>query len=93
MNVEFTWSPRKRIANLHAHSLDFVDAAQVFEGFAYTYEDDRLRHGEHRFVTLGLLADLPVSIVHTERDHEIRILSFRRATLREAQLYFGEIAN
>ena len=89
--MEFTWSKAKRAANLKAHGLDFVDAPRVFEGLAFTFEDDRFSYGEQRFVTLGLLAGTPVSIVHTETEHEIRIISFRKATQREAQIYFDQI--
>jgi uncharacterized protein len=32
-----------------------------------------------------------VSIIHTETEHEIRIISFRKATHREAQIYFNQI--
>jgi uncharacterized DUF497 family protein len=39
----------------------------------------------------GLLAGGPVSIVHTETENEIRIISFRKATRREAQLFFDAI--
>jgi len=91
--MEFTWSELKRAANLKAHGLDFVDAARVLEGSTYTFEDDRFSYGEQRFVTLGLLAGIPVSIVHTETDHEIRVISFRKATKREAQIYFSEVQN
>ena len=91
--MEFTWSRTKRASNLKAHGLDFVDAPQVFEGATYTFEDDRFSYGEQRFVTLGLLAGIPVSIVHTESEHEIRIISFRKATKREAQIYFDAIQN
>ena len=89
--MEFAWSETKRAANLKAHGLDFVDAPRVFEGATYTFEDDRFSYGEQRFITLGLLAGIPVSIVHTEANHEIRIISFRKATAREASLFFNEI--
>ena len=89
--MEFTWSEAKRAANLKAHGLDFVDAPRVFEGVTYTFEDDRFSYAEQRFVTLGLLAGTPVSVVHTETDHEIRIISFRKATNREANIFFNEI--
>ena len=91
--MEFTWSETKRTANLKAHALDFVDAPRVFEGATYTFEDDRFSYGEQRFVTLGLLAGIPVSVVHTESEHEIRVISFRKATKREAKIYFSEIQN
>jgi uncharacterized DUF497 family protein len=89
--VEFTWSERKRALNLKEHGIDFVDAPRVFEGLTYTFEDDRFSYGEQRFITLGLLAGIPVSIAHTENDHEIRVISFRKATDREAQIYFGQV--
>ena len=91
--MEFTWSESKRKLNLKNHGLDFVDAPRVFEGVTFTYEDDRFPYGEQRFVTLGLLAGIPVSIVHTESEHEIRIISFRKASQRETQIYFHEIKN
>lgn len=84
--MDFSWSEAKRSRNLKKHGLDFLDARAVFEGTTFTYEDDRLAYGERRLVTLGLLAGVPVSIVHTETDDEIRILSFRKATRRERQI-------
>lgn len=77
LRMEFSWSETKRAANLKAHGLDFVDAPLVFEGVTFTFEDDRFSYGEQRFVTLGLLAGIPVSVVHTEGEIEIRIISFR----------------
>lgn len=91
--MEFTWSERKRLSNIKAHGLDFLDAATVFHGVTFTFEDDRFGYDELRFVTLGLLAGIPVSIVHTETDHEIRVISFRKATKREAKIYFEAIAD
>ena len=91
--MEFTWSERKRAVNLKEHGLDFVDAPSVFDGLTYTFEDARFSYGEQRLITLGLLAGIPVSIVHTENDHEIRVISFRKATNREAQAYFNEVKN
>lgn len=89
--MRFSWSERKRAVNLGEHGLDFVDAPRVFEGLTFTYEDDRFAYGERRFVTLGLLAGVPVSIAHTETDDEIRIISLRKATSREARRYFREV--
>ena len=89
--MEFSWSERKRSLNLKQHGLDFVDAVAVFQGLTFTFEDDRFSYKEQRFVTLGLLAGIPVSVVHTETDHEIRIISFRKATTREAHIYFDQI--
>jgi uncharacterized DUF497 family protein len=89
--MRFTWSERKRGINLKEHGLDFIDAQRAFEGLTFTYEDDRFAYGEQRFITLGLLAGVPVSVAHTESDDEIRINSFRKATGREARRFFIEV--
>lgn len=89
--MKFTWSERKRSLNLKQHGLDFVDAPTVFAGLTFTYEDGRFPYQEQRFVTLGLLAGIPVSVAHTETTNEIRIISFRKATQREARIYFNQV--
>ena len=91
--MEFTWSEKKRSLNIEKHGLDFVDAKSVFQGMTYTFEDDRFSYAEQRFITLGMLAGIPVSVVHTENEYEIRIISFRKATTRESQIYFDAIQN
>ena len=89
--MRFTFDSKKDAANIAKHGLSLADAPLVFDGLTFTFEDDRFAYGEQRFVTLGLLAGTPVSIVHTETEHEIRIISFRKATQREAQIYFNQI--
>lgn len=89
--MRFTWSERKRAINLKEHGLDFIDVPRVFEGLTFSYEDDRLAYGEQRLVNQGLLAGVPVSIAHTESDDEIRVISFRKASSREARRFFEQV--
>ena len=89
--MRFTWDEVKRKRNLKDHGLDFVDAKNVFDGATFTYEDDRFRYDEQRFVTLGLLDGLPVSIVNTETKDRIHIISFRKATKRETAILFENL--
>ena len=97
IQLELAWSERKRQENLRRHGFDFVDATRVFAGVTFTYEDDRLPYGERRFVTLGLLEGVVVSIVHTEIVeeglHRIRVVSFRKATRREQAILFESLEN
>ena len=81
--MRFSWDEKKRRSNLKEHGLDFVDAPRVFEGPTFTFEDDRFAYGEQRFVTLGFLADIAVSLVHTETPSRIHVISFRKATRHE----------
>ena len=87
------WHEVKRRTNLKRHGFDFIDAEEVFDGVTYTYEDDRLAYGEQRFVTLGLLRAIVVSIVHTEERDHIHVISMGKATRREREIYFQSIAN
>ena len=80
MSTSFTWSEAKRESNLAKHRLDFLDAVGVFTGVSFTVEDTR-----------GLFREVPVCIIHTDHAEQIRILSFRKATRREAEIYFDEI--
>lgn len=70
-----------------------MDAPSVFEGITFTFEDDRLAYSEQRFVSLGFLAGVPISIVHMENNYEIRIISFRKATKRETEILYSQIKN
>jgi len=88
-----TWDERKRRLNLKKHGFDFVDAEEVFLGLTYTYEDDRFSYAERRFVTLGLLRGNVVSLVHTEEGDHIHVISMRKATKREREIYFQSIAD
>ena len=89
--MRFTWDEPKRRRNFKDHGLDFADAVRVFDGVTYSYEDDRFHYDEQRFVTLGLLDGIPVSIVHTESKSRIHIISFRKATRRETNILFENL--
>ena len=89
--MRFTWDEAKRRRNVKDHGLDFVDAEEVFLGLTFTYEDDRFRYEEQRFVTLGLFQGIPVSIVHTETKDRIHVISFRKATKHETTILFENL--
>ena len=77
--MRFEWDEERRASKLKDHGLDFADAPRVFSGPTVTYEDDRFRYGEQRFVTLGLLQGVQVTIVHTESADCIRIILFQKS--------------
>jgi uncharacterized DUF497 family protein len=62
-----------------------------FRGRRLRTKTIRVDYGEQRFVTLGFLAGIAVSLVHTETQHEIHIISFRKATTREEEILFRSI--
>lgn len=91
--MEFTWDEKKRKATIRERGLDFADAEAVFSGTTFTFEDDRFDYGEQRFISMGLLRGFVVVIAHTERGEAVRIISMRKATKHEQEIYFESISN
>ena len=87
----FTWDEAKKRENLWKHGIDFADAERIFDGYTVTAEDDREAYGEQRLMTLGLLYDTVVSVAHTERRGQIRVISIRKASKHETRYYFSQI--
>ncbi|MCX7110472.1 MAG: BrnT family toxin [Proteobacteria bacterium] len=89
--MQFTWHEFKRQTNLKKHGLDFAHAQEVFARSTFTFEDDREDYGEQRWITLGLMGQKVVVIVHTETEEEIHIISMREADKDEQILYFTNL--
>lgn len=87
----YEWSEYKRLLNLRKHGLDFQDAALVLAGHTVTHGDTSAPVGEQRFISLGLLDGMVVSIVHAGAGERIRIISFRKATRHESNAYFAQV--
>ena len=87
--MRFSWHEPKRQITLKKRGLDFAHAEQVFMGPTFTFKDERKDYGEQRWVTLGLLREKVVVIVHTESEDEIRVISMREATKNEQILFFS----
>jgi uncharacterized DUF497 family protein len=83
-----SWDHDKRLRNLRVHGLDFADAEVMWDGFTITREDIREDYGEGRWFAFGMLGDVVVVLVYTERNDEYRYISLRRATANEQTYYF-----
>ncbi|WP_436265047.1 BrnT family toxin [Pseudoduganella sp. LjRoot289] len=57
-----------------------------------TFPDSRYDY-EARYITLGFLGEQTVSIAHTEKQDEIRIISFRKATRIEERLFRDRLSD
>ncbi len=89
--VSFSWDDRKAAENLRKHGISFREAATVFldENAGDFFDPDHSEH-EDRFLLLGVSWRLRLLVVHytiRERGREIRIISARKATRKEAGAY------
>jgi uncharacterized DUF497 family protein len=90
MYPEFEWDPVKEKNNLKKHGIRFTQAVTALEDdFAITLEDDYF--GERRFITLGQdETGRLIVLVYAYRGERIRIISARKATAAERQVYESE---
>jgi uncharacterized DUF497 family protein len=91
--MQYEWDEQKRPNNARKHGIDFQDATAIFASDTVLMEDDRLDYGERRFVSLGLLQGRVIVVVHAEQGNVTRIISARKATKYEQNIYFQGIAN
>ncbi|RFP18470.1 BrnT family toxin [Duganella sp. BJB475] len=84
----YTWDETKRLSNLRKHGLDFADAPPVIEGAYSTVEDVRFRYSERRYNAYSYFQTYAAVVTYAEENDEIRIISFRKATKREANEIF-----
>jgi uncharacterized DUF497 family protein len=87
----FTWDETKRQSNLAKHGIDFRDAAAIFDGPLVTVEDTREGYGEPRYVALGVLKGVVVSLVYVEREEQVRLISIRKALKNETRFFLSQI--
>ncbi|MBF0152500.1 MAG: BrnT family toxin [Magnetococcales bacterium] len=86
--MSVVWDPDKRVENLRKHGIDFADAGELFADFTITVEDTR-GYDEQRYQTTGVIGGRVVVVVHTEQLGVIRVISMRKATKYEREVYFS----
>ncbi len=84
--MDFEWDEDKRQANVEKHGLDFIRVTQVFDGRP-RMDSASPRAGEHRVQTTAQLEGRFVTVVWTEREEGVRIISARRARDGEERAY------
>ena len=87
--MQFAWDPKKAASNLRDHKVTFEEASSVFgDLLAVTFDDPDHSEGESRLLTFGLSEQGRLLVVsHTERRGVVRIISARRASRAERNIY------
>lgn len=88
-----TWDPAKNRRNKHLHGIDFATAQYVFNdpNQVEFYDENHSTPAEDRYNVIGFVDSL-LFVVYTERttlagQEVIRIISARRATSQEEEVY------
>ena len=86
---EFEWDTGKAESNLVKHGVSFVAASCVFDDvFAVELLDLESQPNEIRHVITGMVNEIVLTVVYTERGDRIRIISARKATKHEQKEYY-----
>ncbi|WOJ89074.1 BrnT family toxin [Methylocapsa polymorpha] len=76
--MDFEWDEEKRLKNIEKHGVDFVDADILFDN-PYLTGPGKTVDGEQRWLVTGIIDEIYVTAVFTQRGPVIRIISMRRA--------------
>lgn len=90
-DLRFEWDAHKETQNRRKHGVSFAEAVTVFsDEHALLIDEPDHSTREDRFALLGLSARLRTLVVvhcYREREAVIRIISARKATRRERDIY------
>ena len=84
--MDFEYDPQKSASNLEKHGLDFEKAKDVWRD-QRSIEIDTKFDGEKRILVVGAIEGVLWTVVITQRDDRIRIISARRARDKEISSY------
>ena len=89
MKLTFEWDEVKAITSFKKHKVSFEEGKTIFnDPCLCTFPDNEHSADEGRYINIGLSVQGRVLIViHTERQGKIRIISCRKATMRERRFY------
>ena len=92
--IKFEWDASKAVSNKKKHGVSFGEAKSVFyDDFAIQFFDDENSELEDRFLILGHSNQSRILLIchcELEAGNLIRIISARKATAKERELYKGD---
>ncbi len=88
------WDESKRVSNLKKHGLDFADAGEVLDS-RYRLDIPMIRGGELRTQSISYVAGVlaVLTVVHMDRGESVRIISYRKASREEREVYYDWLKN
>ena len=87
----YEWDDSKEIINIKKHKIDFKTAVKVFKDEdRITIFDENHSFDEDRFLVIGSIDGkiTVITLVYTERNERIRIISARKANTHERSMYY-----
>ncbi|WP_461256420.1 BrnT family toxin [Treponema sp. R80B11-R83G3] len=89
MDIDFEWDEEKNALNKRKHKVSFEMGEKVFfDPRRFEMIDKKHSIFEERLKTVGFSGLKLLSVIFTERDSSVRIISVRKAKKGEEEEYF-----
>ncbi len=85
--MDISFDTNKDAANLEKHGISLAAAATLEWDDALIWADDRHNYGEARMCAIAYIGDRLHYVVYVDRVEARRIISLRKANLREVKRY------
>jgi uncharacterized DUF497 family protein len=85
--MKLTYDPAKSAKNIEQRQLPFEMVREVDWERAWIKQDTRREYGESRFQAMGYIGERLFVIIFTMREGAMRVISLRKANLREGKCY------
>jgi len=87
--MEFEWDENKNQSNQLKHGISFEEASEIFRYPTYEIADTHQDYGEIRYIGIGRNNQMVLlTVVFTDRESRIRIISARQASRNEQKQYY-----
>lgn len=88
--MKIVFDQTKDNTNLAKHGVPLSFAFMIEWDTLLVKQDDRKDYGEKRMIGYALVGDQLYCVVFTDRSHEGRIISLRKANQREVRYYVSQ---
>lgn len=85
--MDISFDTNKDAANLEKHGISLAAVAMFEWDNALVWPDERHNYGEVRMSAIGYIGDRLYYVAYVDRDEARRIISLRKANLREVKRY------
>ena len=88
MEQEFEWDEQKNKENIKKHKVNFEVARLIFLDDYLCRLDDRVSYNEERWQAIGQVSGIILHVTYAIRNQRIRIISARKASKLEREVYY-----
>jgi len=86
--MEIEWDNNKAASNLIKYKIDFEDAKNIFLDPNRLKREDKRDYDETRIEVIGIVNQVVLFVVYTNKNDQNRIISARRANKNEQRQYY-----